>query len=295
NFQGNVRVVFDTASPQNYQISREGNRIIVRFAGKPESPVHPLQKDTVVKFPAGSVTPAPSSVPPLAAPAKTATAKADSKTAPAKTEPVKAAAGQVNGKTDTESKAPDTTAKATEKPAVTATSRTQPQAPAKEMKVLGFEAKSEKSPAEKKPLQESAKASAKENANASATTGATAKSSAPVTARQPEAKAQVKPETVAVSDSKPASSVETKAAVKQTSVDTPAVPRKVESTSPAPVESRPRVSEQQPRLATAPVPTATPKPTPVSEPPQKPRAAAQPTGVFDASEYTKAGFSGEPI
>ncbi len=197
NFEGSVRIVFDTVTSQRYQISREDQRILVRFPGKPEAA---RLKPTETPLKSADKTSAPVLTPPLTASVKTAPVKsepvktapsltaqpaASAKTAPIKSEPVKAAnkgierplapvivpkelrtlvstkpatlspVSQPNSKVNNEATAskPEQLVKAVEKPGAASKSQppTSPKDLPKEMKVLAYEAKSEKIHSEAKP------------------------------------------------------------------------------------------------------------------------------------------------
>lgn len=73
NFQGNVRVVFDTTSPMKYQISREGYRIFIRFPGQPGQTKNNHEQSagssarTISKAPASAAFPTASPTPTVTA------------------------------------------------------------------------------------------------------------------------------------------------------------------------------------------------------------------------------------
>ena len=350
NFQGSVRIVFDATSRQQYQISRDGSRILVRFPGKAdprglESNAKAGRKSNL-PGPApltAAVTPTPkpeaiktdrkseaarteaASVKPVAVPTpnqplvKPTPAKSETRLAAA---PVISTPSSEKGAQKASAKPglarpeaePEMTAKANDKAAV------------KEARVLPFAARAEKphraaaappaQPTEKK-LEVVSKAAAdkapviaplpavSKRARLKMTPASQPKQAVPVpptlamnvpkpVANAPKPVANVpKPAVVAERKAEPAvqpkpAPVETKAAPVPARVAAP-LNQKHEAASPSQPHDAVVASAPQPKLAPAPVAT----PAPVSTP--APRVADKPTLVFNANDYRREGFTGEPI
>jgi type IV pilus assembly protein PilQ len=353
NFQGNVRIVFDTSSPQRYFISREGAQIIVRFPGKHEGATRTPDKSIIasaaatkpapgktesVKAETAKTEPARSSASaraatntsadssslavskpvatpsPKASAAKPEIAKSESKLNAAKSEtkPVTAPTPTVVKESDKSRTAKsETAARTAEKPVALAAATPQPTD--KESKVLPFEAKPRKAQSEVKPPRETEKKSASVSVTAS-----------PVAlTKQPGVKAQPKTEIAVVAEPKAqpkpvvTAPAQTKTSVIQNPSASVAAPasQKSEAALPVPREVRPRViapvSNAQPKLIPTPqpklTPTPVPAPAPVVKPEQKPvsvpapvsapkpQVTDKPLPIFNAADYKKESFTGEPI
>ncbi|MFN7949590.1 MAG: type IV pilus secretin PilQ [Blastocatellia bacterium] len=350
NFQGNVRIVFDAASRQQYQISREGSQILVRFPGKadlrgPESnaraarksnlpgpaplaaaaaptpkpePVKADRKAEATRTEAASVKPAAVPTPnqPLVRPTP---AKPETKITETKIAAAPVASTPSSEKATQKASAELRPAKPEAKPEMTA--KANEKAAAKEARVLPFEARVEKphsnagtppaKQAEKKSEAVSKAAADKAPVIAQLPAVSTQNRMKMTPANQPKQVVPVLP-TPVVNVPKPVANApkpavvaeqkaEQKVQPKPAPVETKAAPAPAIITAPvnqkneSARESQPHAtavaSAQQPKLAPTPVPVATP--APASTP--APRVTDKPSPVFNANDYRKEGFTGEPI
>ena len=350
NFQGSVRIVFDAASRQQYQISREGSQILVRFPGKadlrgPESnaraarksnlpgpaplaaaaaptpkpePVKADRKIEAARTEAASIKPAAVPTPnqPLVRPTP---AKPETKITETKIAAAPVASTPSSEKATQKASAELRPAKPEAKPEMTA--KANEKAAAKEARVLPFEARVEK------PHSNAGAPPAKSAEKKSEAVSKAAADKAPVIAQLPAISTQnrmkmtpahqpkqvvpvlptpamnvpkpvanaPKPAVVAEQKAEPKvqpkpAPVETKAAPAPARIAAP-VNQKNESARESQPHAAAVASAQQPKLAPTPVPVATPAPasTPV------PRVTDKPLPVFNANEYRREGFTGEPI
>ncbi|HWQ35861.1 MAG TPA: type IV pilus secretin PilQ [Blastocatellia bacterium] len=256
-------------------------------SAKPAAPNQPVVKPEPKPSVAKAEAQPEAAKPPVA---KTEAARPQATKPETKIAAAPAAVSQVSGKGgEPKAARPEATPKAAEKPVTTASAAPQPTSP--ESKVLPFAAGSERARIEANPKP------AKENKE-KATPAAASRTR--MTAELPEVRVEPKP-VVAEQKAQPKPAAPGAAEPKPVATPKPvSVPATVNQKNETVAENiKPQasvpVSTPQPKLAPTPAPVSTPTPAPAPVSTPAPRPTDKPAPVFNANDYKKEGFLGEPI